>query len=225
MRHHTSFTVIAALFVSGAFFLASCSDTTPQVTSVTPVVVFEFQDSTSAPTMRLSIFAETTDVQRVKELRAVHEESGIQWRIASPRKISGKDAKTWAGYTNLVPASGSVIPLGKYTITYEDASERECEASFFITYPSTFVKSKAYEFPGLFMDNYTENIALYAIDGTLIYYGKRKSGWGTNANIRQDYMIADSMRICYTSLSGGVVCMMPALTLNATAETGASLGN
>ena len=223
MKHRYSFTVAAAILF--AIIFSACSDSAPQVTSVTPVIVFEFKDDSSAPKMRLSVFAETTDVQRVKELRAVHEESGIQWTIASPRKIGGKDAKTWAGYTNLVPASGSVIPLGKYTITYEDASERECDASFFITYPSTFVESKASDFPNLFMNNFSENIALYAIDGTLLYYGKRKSGWGSNEAIVRDYMIADNMRICYTSLSGNVVCMMPVVSLNKTTDTGASLGN
>ena len=216
MKKHTAVYSIAALLVLISAFFIACSDSAPQLNSVTAVVVFEFSDATSAPKSRLSVFTEATDIQRVKELRAVHEESGLEWNISSPRKISGKDAKTWAGYTNLVAASGSTIPLGKYDITYVDDADRESESSFFINYPSSFTTAKSADFPAAFTNGYLENVALYTIDGTLLYYGKRKNNWNTNSAILQEFQIADTMRICYSSLSGAVVCMMPSQKMTQT---------
>ena len=175
-RHSVTNSVISLLIlISGCLF--SCSDSTPQISSVTAIVIFDFNNATDAPSSRLSLFTETTDVQRVEEIRAVHEESGIEWRIAAPRKIGNLNMRTWAGYTNLVPVTGSAIPMGKYTVTYEDAVERECESSFMVNYPDSFMKSKSTDFPKAFTNGCIENIALYTIDGSLLYYGNKKKNW------------------------------------------------
>lgn len=208
-----SILIKAVFFIFLMAMLSSCSDTAPQISSVNAVVIFDYEDETNVPKSRISVFAETSEVQRVKELRAVHEASGLEWTVTSPRKIGGKDARSWAGYTNLVAASGSTIPTGKYNLYYEDAAERECESSFMVGYPSTLTKSKASDIPGIFTNGYTENIALYGSDGTLLYYGKRKVEWSSKNAIRGEFQLAEKMRICYSISNGTVVCMLPPISL------------
>jgi len=212
---HFAVCLTAFLFLLISSFVAtSCSDAASQVTGVTAVMVFDFADTTSEPAERLSLFAETDDVQRVKSIRAVHEKSGIEWNVQAPRKIGGHDSKTWAGYTNLVPASGSTIPQGKYQLIYEDAAEHESDVFFNVSYPLGFPEKRASDFPAAFMNGCVENIALYSPEGSLIFYGRRKTNWKDDAAIANEYSAAQTMRICYTSVGGAVVCMMPPVKIN-----------
>jgi hypothetical protein len=201
--------IIFFLFLSTVYF-NSCSDSEPIITSVSDTVIFEFNNETSAPQMRLSLFTSVDQIQRVRELRAVNETTGLTWTIDSMRLIAGKNNKYWAGYTNLVAASGSTLPTGKYTITYEDAAERECETAFSISYPKEFADKKAADFPAAIKTAYVENVAIYAADGTLLYFGKKRENWSSDKMIKMDYALADNKRVCYSIYNNTVVCMMPA---------------
>ena len=120
----------------------ACSDSVPQLSSVDSVVIFDFSDSKSRPEMRLSVFAETTnEIQRAESIKAVHESSDLMWVCNSPRKISGADNKTWAGYTNFVPAYGTALPVGQYTLYYTDATANECIGNFTVSYQADFFTS------------------------------------------------------------------------------------
>ena len=101
--------------------LFSCSDSTPQVSTVQSTVVFDFADEKSSPSLRLSIFAETQgDVHRAGEIRLYHEESGMEWLCRSPQKIAGNDKKSWAGHRNFVSPGEASVPQGRYTLYYDD---------------------------------------------------------------------------------------------------------
>lgn len=199
---------ILILFSFVSLFL-SCSDSTPTINSVVSSVIFQFDDETSFPATRISLFASTNEIQRVEQMRAINETTGLVWNIAAPRKFQSKDNVSWTGYTNLVPASGSSIPMGRYDLFYTDSAERECDANFYISYPKDYIEKKASDFPGAIQSTYTTNVALYTVDGSLLFYGKKKKTWSTNEMILKDYMLADTMRICYGVSNDSVIIMMP----------------
>lgn len=209
--------VLVAFMLVGALFV-SCADSVPQLQSVTPVVVFDFSDG--APSMRLSVFAEvSSDVQRVKEVRAIHKDSGLVWICREPQKFSANNAgRKWAGCTNFVAASGSYIPQGEYTLWYEDAAERETEDSFSVFYPENLLSCKAESIPEAFTESYKQYIALYNSDGVLIFYGERKREWKTLGDVTKKYAAAVTFRVCYELNGGTVECLMPAVELSETAR-------
>lgn len=197
------------IFLTFVPLFVSCSDSTPVINSVISSVIFQFDDENSFPSTRISLFASTNDIQRVEQMKAINETTGLVWTIASPRKFQSKDNVSWTGYTNLVPASGSSIPMGRYDLFYTDSAERECDANFYISYPKDYIEKKSSDFPGVIQSSYTTNIALYTVDGSLLFYGKKKKTWSTNEMILKDYMLADTMRICYGVSNDSVIIIMP----------------
>ena len=60
------FSFLCAFF---ALFASGCSDSELKLSSVEGIVVFDFEDETSAPDARLSVFAETeSEAQRVEKI-------------------------------------------------------------------------------------------------------------------------------------------------------------
>ncbi|MBO7637541.1 MAG: hypothetical protein J6S91_01050, partial [Treponema sp.] len=113
------------------FSLFSCSDSDNRITGLVSNVVLDWSDWESMPGARLSVFAETSlDERTVYEIRAVHNQSGLEWQCKNPRIIASSKNSTWAGYTNFVPAQGDTIPQGSYTLYYQDMADIECQSSF-----------------------------------------------------------------------------------------------
>ena len=191
------------------FSFSSCSDSDIRITGLISTVVLDYSDWKSSPSSRLSLFVETSlDERTVNEIRAVHNQSGLEWHCKNPRIISASKNSVWAGYTNFVAASGSTIPQGNYTLYYEDLTGDECQNIFSVSYPVELLETSAVDFKNLRIDR-EENIALYDADGLLLYYGERKESWRSNSDIKSEYGVAEKMRVCYRLYSGNTVCMMP----------------
>ena len=191
------------------FSLLSCSESDVHITGLFSSVVLDYSDWDSFPSSRFSVFVETSlDERAVSEIRAVHNQSGLEWHCKNPRIISTTKSSTWAGYTNFVAASGSTIPQGNYTLYYEDLAGEECQNIFSVSYPVELLETSAADFRNMRIDR-EENIALYDADGLLLYYGERKESWITNSDIKKEYGVAEKIRICYRLYNGHTVCMMP----------------
>lgn len=211
-RHTSTFISLLAGTIL-LFSLFSCSDSDSRITGLVSNIVLDWSDWESMPSARLSVFAETSlDERAVHEIRAVHNQSGLEWQCRNPRIIAASKNTTWAGYTNFVAAQGESIPQGSYTLYYQDMAGLECQSSFSVSYPYDLLSSTAAAFREMRIDR-EENIALYDADGLLLYYGERKEGWTTNADIKKDYGVAEKIRVCYRLYSGNTVCMMPAENL------------
>ena len=194
--------------------LLSCSDSTPQVSTVQSTVVFDFADEKSSPSLRLSIFAETQgDVHRAGEIRLYHEESGMEWLCKSPQKIAGNDKKSWAGHRNFVSPGEASVPQGRYTLYYDDLSGRECTADFNVSFPQEHTKLKASDFPEAINGSRTEKLSIYDASGVLIYWGERKRSWKKDSNILNDYGTAVKYRTCYYTNGSSVAYLMPEKSL------------
>ncbi len=189
--------------------LISCSDSAPAINSIQTSVIFDFEDEESFPSQRLSLFIQTDEVNRLEKIQAEHLRSGLEWNVFDARKISSKDNKKWAGYTKLVPAYGSSIPVGKYSVRYTDAADKQCESFFAISYQNDFLEKKAADFPEAIKDKYSVYAAIYSADGTLISYERFKKKWSDMKSIRNEIPMADSIRKCYVINNGSVMIMMP----------------
>lgn len=200
---------VSLLLILGLFFGGSCSNVEPSISGITSTVVFDYESMDKTPQVRLSLFVEASDLQRMEKLTALNEETGYQWTISQPRKFSGKNNRTYAGYTNLVAPKNEFIPQGRYSITYTDAQEKICSTYTFVSYDNEFYKAKGSKFPLNIRGSYSEKIALYNKDGNLIYFGNLKPDWSDSKIIVRDQTDATVKRICYTMNNNAVCVMMP----------------
>jgi len=198
------------LFAAGALLLFfSCSSPDTRILNISSTVVFEFKDAENPPSCRLSVFTETSgDERRVSQIRAVHDASSLVWTCNLPRKFAGQKNAVWAGYTNFVPATGSLLPQGSYRLVYVDASGEETEGSFRVSYPENLAESHLADFPQI-LSGAEEIYAIYDIDGNLMYFAEKKENWKSASDIKNDYGLADKYRVCYRINKGSVICMMP----------------
>lgn len=194
------------LFFSLVFF--SCADNEADVVSATGTMIFDFKDEESSPESRLAVFLQVTnDVQRTDNFTISHEKSGYLWNIAKPGIFTGLNKK-YAFSLNLTAPLGSKIPQGAYSVKYFDAAGKDDETVFSVNYDEKLLKSNAKDFKEL-LTNPQENVAVYDDSGELLFMGKAKNNWKTNADILKDYRIAWTKRICYVTPGNTIICMMP----------------
>ena len=95
-----------------------------------------------------------------------------------------------------------------YTVEYYDAAESKDEAKFTVYYNKELLKSTTENFKD-FLPNPNENIAIYDESGELLFMGRAKASWKSNADILRDFKLAESKRICYVTPGNTVICFMP----------------
>ena len=209
--------IIAA---AASFFFLSCAESTPELSSVTGTAVFDFADNNSAPAMRLSVFTSTvSDARRVEKLTATCYSNGYQWVIDNPRVISS-DGKQWTGYTNIEPRNGEKITAGKYNLCYTDASGRETNSIFTISFPDSLLNATTSSIRKCITSPLEESTALYDAAGQLIYFGKAKESWQTADKVLFDYPDALIRRSCLSTPDLSVICMLPPENLKQTKTDG-----
>lgn len=207
-NHHKKILLFFAPFFLG-FFL-SCSDSNPKLSTVNPCIIFEFSDFENAPNVRLSVFANAeSDIQRVGEIRAINEETGLEWICLNPRKITDSNKKNWVGYSKFIAPYGENFPSGKYIFYYEDLSGREYEANFSLNLDDSYFSSNAQNYPDLIKVSKTKRIAIYSETNSLSYYGEYKKSWLSDKDILKDYPDAISYRICYVTSDNKICFVMP----------------
>ncbi|MBR1721953.1 MAG: hypothetical protein IJ727_05660 [Treponema sp.] len=206
-----------AFFAAFSFF--SCSDSEADVVSVSSTLVLDFNDNDSNPQVRLAVFFQlANEAQRSEHFVVTHEESGYSWTVSNPGIFSGLN-KNYAYSTNLSVPEGEDFPTGAYSVIYYDAAGNEDEARFSVNYDKEILKSTVDTFRD-FLSNSNQNVAVYDEDGELLFMGKAKSSWKTNAAILKDYRLAEIKRVCYVTPGNAIVCMMPSENLRESPDTG-----
>ena len=73
--------VLAVVLFS--FFLFSCSNGDPSVSSSSYKLIYDFKDEDSLPDISLSVFVSVeSDETRGESLRIVNEKSGLEWKLS-----------------------------------------------------------------------------------------------------------------------------------------------
>ena len=200
----------AALLFSFSFF--SCADSEPDVVTASGTAVFDFSDDEVSPSARLAVFVQVaSDVQRADRFTISNADSGYSWAVAKPGVFTGLN-KSYAYSLNLNAPEGESIPLGDYTVVYEDAAGSDDSIRFSVNYNKALLSATASSCKSL-LSNATENVAVYDETGELLFMGKPKNAWKTNEAILKDYKLAATKRICYVTPGNAIICMMPAENL------------
>lgn len=197
---------LLAFFVP--FFFFSCSDSDADVVAASATAVFDFSDENSAPVSRLAVFFQVAnEVQRTESFTVTCAGSGYYWTVSNPHVFSAMN-KSYAYSINLSPPAGESIASGPYSVKYYDAAGKEDEFKFSVSYAEALVTAKSSEVKAL-LPSAIENIAVYSESGELLFMGKSKNSWKTNADIIKDYKLAQIKRKCYVTPGNTVICMLP----------------
>jgi len=194
------------------FSFFSCSDATPELVLASGSMVFDYENEESLPRTKMAVFVQMdSEVQRADRLELESRLTGYNWRIASPKLFRNGDRK-WAYYTNIQPPAHENIPSGIYDFRYIDAAGEEALASFMLSYPKELVETKAPDVRSV-LPSVTESVALYDKNNVLVFFGKTRNNWNTNAAILRDFNNAIIKRRCLSADNNRIICLMPAESL------------
>lgn len=192
------------------FFFAGCSESLPELRAVDYSLIFEYENETSLPKARLSVFVETlSEVRRADELLLVSDETDYSW-VTDDVIMLENSRKKWAGHTNFVLPPPEKIPTGRYTVTYIDAAGEEVETGVNISYDKKLYSLKANQ-----VDDYMskhgnlKKIAVYDELNTLIYYGEETYELNSNSKIKAQYRSAAYKNTIWCRYDNTVICILP----------------
>lgn len=192
----------------------SCSDSTPELSSATGYVIFDYDSMESYPSMRLAAFVQTvSEVRRVEKISVFNRKNRLEWTRESPVVFSDEKSQ-WTGYTDFVCAKGISIPLGLYDFTYCDGEGRTEQTVFSIYYDEKNAAITAKEFLDKKPSNVIEKIALYSEQGMLLYFGDKKASWKDDALIFKTNGQSSYYRTCYKISGDNSIFMMPPVYKN-----------
>lgn len=200
------FTIFLIFFVFLSFL--SCAVDDAEISSASESLILDYENEEKIPDVRLAVFIQTKNaVQRTESFSVENLDSGYVWKVNSPEMFESGD-RQFAYCTDLKAPEGENIPKGSYKIVYSDAAGNSSEYIVPLNYDDTLFEKKSSEIaekiPGKI-----ENLAVYDEMGELVYFGKRKNEWTSVSSIRNELKIASSMRVCYSTPSNSVICLMP----------------
>ena len=191
------------------FSFIGCSQNLPEIYQTQYSVVFTYDDYTSKPNARLSIFVETgSDPRRCERMEITSYSSDYTWNTKQIEKIATIDRK-WAGNVNFIVPENEKIPKGKYDIKYVSADESEKVNHITVTYDQTYYDSVATEVPSLMRYKGVENIAIFDTNRTLLYLGEKTEELTTKGDIFNTYNDAVYYQDVWFSNDNSVICILP----------------
>lgn len=197
------------ILVSLFSFFVSCSDSEPKMISGTGYVVFDFKDTESLPSQRLSVFVEaSSDVRRVSRILVSSRESSYEWSCENPLVFS-EDKRKWTGYTDFVCPENVPLPLGIYDVRYFDAEERISDVIVTVMYDKDILSMTSEAAENNLSGKSNEKIAAYDRNRTLIYFDGRKDSWKSDEDIFSSLEDAESIRRVLVLFSENSICLLP----------------
>lgn len=209
---HNNIIFLACIFLTSVFF--SCADTDPAIASVKGYVIFDYENETKKPLVKLAAFIETeSDVRRVERINLKCLENNYSWTCSDPL-IFSNDSKQWAGFTEFYLPGDENFRNGAYLMECDDAQEKSVSSSFSISYPEENLVKHLSEITEEAKENSREEICVYDSAGTVLYYGMRRTSWKQDSNIFNSIKNSAYYRISYVSNNDAVIYMLPAVYKN-----------
>ncbi len=169
------------LLLFSLFFFFSCEDSSPALGSVRHIVLYEYDDSSSIPNERLSVYVELeSDPLRIYQMSIRSIDTGYEWKIEDTNSDT-----VWIGSSNLMSTQNPFFE-GQYILTYTDLAQRKTDLYFSIS------SSHDEKFPDKSM--YTnKNIVIFDELNTLLYFGNDLT-ISDESTIMQNYPQAKTVR-------------------------------
>lgn len=191
--------VVSVLFF-GCIFLCSCSDSEPDLSSATGTVIVDYQKENSFPEIRMAVFCQSkSDSRRSASFVVENLETKLQWRVYNPETFKNGNA-WWTGSSSLYPEENNEFPQGLYRFEYTDKAGNVSETKFMVSYKKDFVSMNAKDADEKLtsgFEGFSEKIALYDKNDTLVYFDKRKNNWKDWQAMERDCDVAAKMRRVY----------------------------
>ena len=200
---------ILCMFCCLLFSFISCSDVSINISTVYPQLVYEYTTKTSAPDVRLSVYAEVSSGSDIMQTMIVKNTSNnMVWTI-EPVDImtnsSGK--KKYAGYSAICMPADVSFEKAVYQVIYEDLSGKKTDALFSINpddasaYGQTAVNSSNKQY--MVVDQ----------SGNLLYTGSYNENFSSAETVRNAYPDAAYYREYVLNAELNAIYLMPAVNL------------
>lgn len=201
--------ILILVFLVFINFVSCTASSEPELLSSRGIVVFDYPQMDSYPSVKLGAFVETvSDVHRVEMFSIKSRKNNYQWYCYDPL-IFGEDKRQWAGYTGFVCPAGDKIPNGFYDFIYEDAEGQQKTSSFSVNYDEELLSKKGTEAENFVKEYCREKIVIYSKQNTIIYYGDKKPSWKDDGAIFRNYNEASNFQRVYTLNGDSVMIVMP----------------
>lgn len=184
----------------------SCSDSTPQLISVQPVVVLEYADSASLPKSSISLFILAGSApQRAASVMVKKRDSSLTWYDSAPH-IFTVGTNKYICSKNICPPYKRHVQKGSYELTYTDLAGNEVNTSFNINFNEKVLSAHMADVNSFFT-NSVEFVAVYDKSDELLYFSTPKSYWTTDDEMMKELKSAVSKRKCFLADNNTVLVM------------------
>jgi len=203
--------ILSVFSITGLLILAGCSNSLTELKSSSVSVIFDYEEEDKTPTVHLAAFTEpSNNVRRCKSLTLICNENNYKWNTEDVFKFQFNN-KYYAGFANFMMPEGEKVQNGKYELYYCEADESEYLYSTILEYNNSFYDLKTDEAQKLInQSGFTQKLAVYNANQTLLYFGEYKSEFRNKKNILRNFTDAESIRVVWISGSGTEYCLMPA---------------
>lgn len=213
MRKNSLKKIIGSVFVLiFGLMIFSCSDSSPQIISVQPIVVLDYAEYNSLPKSSISLFILTGSApQRAASVKIEKNDADFTWYDSAPQ-IFTVGTNKYVCSKNICPPYRSAVQKGRYELTYSDLAGNEVNSAFNVNFNEKVLSASSEEVRSFF-GNSIEFLAVYDEAGDLIYFAAPKSYWTSDNEIINELKTAFSKRKCFLADNNTVLVKMPIKTI------------
>lgn len=203
------------------FFSVSCSESSPDISSIHKVLVYEFNSAEDEAIIKLSVFITSSqDIRRSKSIEVFHPKSNLTWKIDNPQ-IYSEENKNYFGHSALVVPEDFIFPEGIFEVTYFDVADKSKTDSFNVTPLSSmkktensFVKAADVISRKAGTECTLQKIILFDEIGKELFLGLYSSQLNSDEKILKLFPDAVTKRIYFSNSNNSVVILLPEEKIN-----------
>lgn len=197
------------LIISSIILLfVGCTQTLPEIRQANASIIFDYKDDDTFPDSRLSVFVQSnSNINRYETMKVASAEPEFLWESSDLARLSFSK-KNFVGYTNFVLPAGIKLPLGNYSVIYENADEEQAELSFNIDYDLSLYETKSTDVENKIKEKQPrKKIEVFDAEKTLIYFGDYT--FSSKEEIKRKLHDASTFRMIFIASNGNLICIMP----------------
>ena len=192
----------------------SCNQNETEILSTTGTLIFEYDENSTIPKTRLSVFVNTkNEAVRSQKIEVKGPKDNLKWILEDLVFIKSNN-RQWAGYPKLFMNENSNFSGGRYVVKLTDLQDTEAESAFILTFNEELLLCPKEEIFDKVNGKLNKNIVLYDKDENLIYYGAKRNTWRTSKNIKRDYNKTEFLRKCWSNSTGSLLFLYPLEKVN-----------
>jgi hypothetical protein len=172
--------------------------------------VFEFTEGREHPQMYAYLLVRpSSDIARLDTLTLVQPSTGYHWVIHEPVTMTVRES-SWVSGAKLAPEDPAEgFTEGDYTVVYTDSSERVSQIEVPLNYVPDYLESTTATFQTLMPGNATAKLAVYNVEGHLLFYGARTDELQTDDAIKARFPAVFSWREIVSPPNNATAVLLP----------------